>query len=68
MGKKQAGEQQVNYIDSQIFVSISTKILNANTLEDLANVGRELIVYDFNGLKKGLITLYNSKKKEIIRS
>ncbi|PMP97546.1 MAG: hypothetical protein C0169_02730, partial [Thermodesulfobacterium geofontis] len=52
---------------AQDLANFVTKITQAKTLDEIYEIGRELVSYDGNGYKKAVISVYKTRKKEIIQ-
>ena len=59
--------EEVKTIDAVTFNSLASKITNCHNLDELSEIGKELIAYEMNGYKKALITIYKTKRGEIIK-
>lgn len=54
-------------ITPEVFGQFVQRITSCDTLDELAEIGKDLILYDVNGYKRAAIMMYKTRKAEIMQ-
>ncbi len=54
-------------VGTEVFEESLQKIMSCGSLDELVEIGKEMVNYEMNGYKKALIHVYKTKRKEIVQ-